>query len=99
MYFETMGWRKTGNFHAPQEIVVMTCDVCECDIGYEDGRRPKAHYQVSRHPNLGAIDDQDPPAFVCSQACLRAFAAKESGPRAVPSPRNGPSSPHGKPDK
>jgi hypothetical protein len=98
MYFETMGWRKTGNFHAPQEIVVMTCDVCECDIGYEDGRRPKAHYQVSRHPNLGAIDDQDPPAFVCSPACLRALAAKESGPRPVPSPRNGPA-PHGKPQK
>ncbi|MDB6090434.1 MAG: hypothetical protein JWN85_3218 [Gammaproteobacteria bacterium] len=57
----------------------MTCDVCERDIGHEDGRRPKAHYQITRHPNLGAIDDQDPPAIACSPACLRAFAAHESG--------------------
>lgn len=65
----------------------MTCDVCERDIGHEDGRRPKAHYQISRHPNLGAMDDQDPPAIACSPACLRAFAAQESGPRPAPVPR------------
>ena len=51
-----MGWRKTGTFHAPQEILVMTCDVCERDIGYEDERRPRAHYEIARLPNPGAID-------------------------------------------
>jgi hypothetical protein len=79
-----MGWRKTGVFHAPQEVLVMTCDVCERDIGHEDERRPKAHFQLSHFPNLGAIDDQDPPLIICSVECLRAFAAKVSGPEPVP---------------
>ena len=74
----------------------MTCDVCERDIGHEDGRRPKAHYEISQHPNLGAIDAQDPPAIACSPACLRAFAAKESGPQPVPPARAGSIAP-GKP--
>jgi hypothetical protein len=65
----------------------MTCDVCECDIGHEDGRRPKAHYEISQHPNLGAIDDQEPPAIACSPACLRAFAAQQSGPLPAPPTR------------
>ncbi len=89
-----MGWRKTGAFHAPEEVLVMTCDVCERDIGHEDGRRPQAHYRVSRHPNLGALDDQDPPVVVCSQECLRAFAAKATGPDRAP-PSDGPK-PRGK---
>jgi hypothetical protein len=75
-----MGWRRTGTFYAAQEILVMTCDVCERDIGHEDGRRPKAHYEITRLPNLGAIDHQDPPALICSPDCLRSFAAQESGP-------------------
>jgi hypothetical protein len=70
-----MGWRKTGSFHAPQEILVMTCDVCECDIGYQDERRPRAHYEVARLPNAGAPDEQHPASYVCSEQCLRAFAA------------------------
>jgi hypothetical protein len=74
-----MGWRKTGKFHAPQEILVMTCDVCERDIGYEDERRPRAHYEVARLPSPRAIDEQNPSACVCSPQCLRAFAAKASG--------------------
>jgi hypothetical protein len=81
-----MGWRRTGSFHAPREILVMTCDICERDIGYEDGRRPQMHYEINRLPNAGAIDDQNPPAHVCSAACLRAFAAKASGLAAVRSP-------------
>ena len=84
-----MGWRKTGSFLAPQEILVMTCDVCERDIGYEDERRPRAHYEIARLPNLGAIDDRNPVACVCSPECLRAFAAKASSePDRVP-PREG----------
>jgi len=75
-----MGWRKTGVFHAAQEILVMTCDVCERDIGNEDGRRPKAHYEITRLPNPGAIDDQDAPALICSTECLRAFAEQASEP-------------------
>jgi len=87
-----MGWRKTGNFHAPQEILVMTCDVCERDIGHEDGRRPQLHYEIKRMPNAGAMNEQDPPTMVCSAACLRAFGAKVSGIAPVPT-RDAPSPP------
>ena len=67
-----MAWRKTGAFHAAEEILVLTCDVCERDIGNEDGRRPLAHFRVSRHPNPGAIDDQEPAVVICSgNACGR----------------------------
>jgi hypothetical protein len=83
-----MGWRKTGSFHAPQEILVMTCDVCEIDIGYQDERRPRAHYEIARLPNPGTIDEQRAVAYVCSPECLRAFAAKASSePHRLP-PRN-----------
>lgn len=75
-----MGWRKTGTFNPAQEVLVLTCDVCERDIGYEDGRRPYEHFRVSRHPNPGAIDDQKPAAIICSCECLRAFAASTPGP-------------------
>jgi hypothetical protein len=74
-----MGWRKSGSFRAAEEILVLTCDVCECDIGNEDGRRPRAHLRVSRHPNAGAMDDQDPTAIVCSSDCLSAYASALSG--------------------
>lgn len=85
-----MGWRKTGTFHAPQEILVMTCDVCERDIGFEDERRPRAHYEVARQPNPRAMDEHNPAIYVCSPRCLRALASKESGepaPRPATSPR------------
>lgn len=75
-----MGWRNTGRFHAAEEIVVMTCDICERDIGHDDGRRARPHYEVSRVPNPGAIDDQDRPAFICSPECLAAFASKSLYP-------------------
>lgn len=75
-----MAWRKTGLHQPAQEILVMTCDVCERDIGYEDGRRPHPHFRVSRHPNAGTIDDQEPAATLCSRECLRAFAANTPGP-------------------
>jgi hypothetical protein len=96
-----MGWRRTGTFHPAQEVLVMTCDVCERDIGHEDGRRPKSHYEIVRLPNLGAIDDQDPPALICSPECLRSFAAQESGPDRVPfQEENRPrGKPRGKPRK
>lgn len=71
-----MGWRKSGAFQAPEEILVLTCDVCECDIGHEDGRRPRPHVRVSRHPNAGAMDDQDPAAILCSRDCLSAYASR-----------------------
>ena len=29
-----MAWRKSGLFHTTEDILVMTCDVCERDIGY-----------------------------------------------------------------
>ena len=83
-----MAWRKTGLFHAPEEILILTCDICERDLGYEDGRRPHEHFQVSRHPNPGAMDDHEPPVIICSRECLRAFAAKTSGPDRVPSMLN-----------
>jgi hypothetical protein len=61
-----MGWRKSGMFHPAEEILVMTCDVCERDVGYEDGGRPHEHFRISRHPNPGAIDAQEAPVIVCS---------------------------------
>ena len=79
-----MGLRKTGVFHPPEEVVVLTCDVCERDIGNEDGRRPKDHFRVSRHPNPGALNDQAPSVTICSCECLRAFAATAAGPSRVP---------------
>ncbi len=79
-----MAWRKTGLFHPAEEVLVLTCDVCERDIGYEDGRRSREHFQLSRHPNPGAIDDQEPIAALCSRECLRAFAANTSGPDRSP---------------
>jgi hypothetical protein len=80
-----MGWRRTGTFRTAEEILVLTCDVCECDIGNEDERRPRPHFRVSLHPNAGAMDDQDPTAILCSSSCLRAYASKLEGPERSPS--------------
>lgn len=91
-----MGTRKTGTFYPPHEILVVTCDVCERDIGYEDGRRPTAHLRVSRHPNSGSIDNQDLPAILCSRECLQAYAenmtdlARETLPSDSSGPGRGP---------
>ena len=54
-----MAWRKTGVFRPAEEIFVMTCDMCERDIGYEDGRRPHEHFCVTRLPNPGGMGDQE----------------------------------------
>jgi hypothetical protein len=75
-----MAWRKSGLFRPAEEILVVTCDVCERDIGYEDGRRPLEHFRITRHPNPGAIDQQEPAIVICSRECLRAFAANTAGP-------------------
>jgi hypothetical protein len=75
-----MGFRKTGVYRSPEQIEVLTCDVCQRDIGNEDGRRPKEHFQLSRHPNPGGLNEQEPTAVICSCECLRAFAATASGP-------------------
>ena len=93
-----MAWRRTGRYRPPEEILVMTCDVCERDIGFEDERRPKEHFRVSRHPNPGAIDDQEPAMIICSRDCLRAFAANAAGPDRASSPQSG-GAPAGKPGK
>jgi hypothetical protein len=94
-----MGWRKTGAFLTPEEILVMTCDVCERDIGYEDGRRPRPHYAITRLPNPGAIDQQAPAGLVCSPECLRAFAAKVSSDPGGLAPREAGSGSPAKPPK
>jgi len=75
-----MGYRKTGVFQPAEQIVVLTCDVCECDIGYEDGRRPRPHLRVTQHPNAGPINDQRPPVILCSSECLRAYAGNLTAP-------------------
>jgi hypothetical protein len=75
-----MARRKSGVFHPAEEILIVTCDVCERDIGYEDGRRPREHFRITRHPNPGTIDDQQPAVIICSCECLRAFAAKTPSP-------------------
>jgi hypothetical protein len=79
-----MAWRKTGVFRPAEEIFVMTCDMCERDIGYEDGRRPHEHFCVTRLPNPGGMGDQEPAIVICSRECLQAFAAKTSGPDRTP---------------
>jgi hypothetical protein len=71
-----MGWRKSGAFREPEEVLVLTCDVCECDIGHEDGRRPRPHLRLTRHPNAGGMDDHDPAVILCSRHCLSAYADK-----------------------
>jgi hypothetical protein len=84
-----MGWRKTGVLRTPEEILVMTCDVCERDIGYEDGRRPRPHFEITQLPNQGGVGGHTPASFVCSPECLRAFAARAShDPEGLP-PREG----------
>ncbi len=78
---------------------MLTCDVCERDIGYEDGRRPRAHYEIIRLPNQGAMHDQAPAVCVCSSECLRAFAARvSSDPGGLP-PRTGGVTERGDPPK
>jgi hypothetical protein len=85
-----MGWRKTGALRAPEEVLVLTCDVCERDIGHEDGRRPRPHYKIVRLPNQGGMDDQTPAVSVCSPECLRAFASGAStDPDALPPRESG----------
>jgi hypothetical protein len=79
-----MGFRKTGIYRSPEQIEVLTCDVCQRDIGNEDGRRPKEHFRLSRHPNPGVLNDQEPTAVICSCECLRAFAATAAGPSRAP---------------
>lgn len=75
-----MSFRKTGIFQPGQEVLVLTCDVCERDIGYEDGRRARPHLSVARHPNAGTLDDQQPEVILCSRECLRAYAESLPGP-------------------
>jgi hypothetical protein len=87
-----MAWRNSGTFHPAVEVQVLTCDVCGCDIGHEDGRRPRAHFLVSRLPNPGAMDDQEPAVVICSRECLRAFAVNTSGPDRAPPVEGGASS-------
>ncbi len=84
-----MAWRKTGLYRSAEEVLVMTCDVCERDVGFEDGRRPQEHFRVSHLPNPGAIGDQEAPAIICSRECLRAFAANVTGPDRKSSPQRG----------
>jgi hypothetical protein len=49
---------------------------------------------VTRLPNPGSIDDQEPAIVICSRECLQAFAASTTGPDRAPTegPR-GPSKP------
>jgi hypothetical protein len=75
-----MGYRKTGVFQPAEQVVVLTCDVCERDIGYEDGRRPRPHLSVMQHPSAGLMNDQHAPAILCSSECLRAYAGKLTEP-------------------
>lgn len=75
----SLGYRKTGRFDSPVEIAVLTCDVCERDIGHSDGRRPWPHIRLTRHPNTGALDDQKPATLLCSRECLCAYAERLTG--------------------
>jgi hypothetical protein len=74
-----MGTRKTGEYKSPEEILVLTCDVCERDVGHHDGRRPWPHLRLTRHPNMGTLDDHSPATILCSRDCLRAYADSLTG--------------------
>jgi hypothetical protein len=87
-----MAWRKTGRYRPAEEIQVMTCDVCERDVGFEDGRRPNEHFRLSLHPKAGTLDDQEAHVIICSRECLRAFAANVTGPDRTCAPKNSGSS-------
>lgn len=75
-----MGYRKTGACQPAEQIVVLTCDVCERDIEYEAGRQPRPQLRVTQHPNAGPINDQHPPALLRASECLRVYAGKLMGP-------------------
>jgi hypothetical protein len=85
-----MSWRKSGSFRAPEEILVLTCDVCACDIGHENERRPRRYFKITEHPNPGAMDEQEPFVAVCSRQCLQAFASKVEGHDRAPPLDTGP---------
>jgi len=38
-----MGSGMTGTFPSAEEVLILSCDVCECDVGYADSRRPRPH--------------------------------------------------------
>ena len=38
-----------------------------------------AHTVVTRHPNVGGLNEQAPAIFVCSRECLEAYAANVTG--------------------
>jgi hypothetical protein len=75
-----MGYRESGAFQPAEQIVVLACNVCERDSGYEAGRQPRPHLRVTKHPNAGPINDQHPPALLHASECLRAYAGKLMGP-------------------
>ncbi len=58
----------------------------------EDGRRPVAHLRLSRHPNAGSMDHQEPAIILCSRECLRAYAGnmRDLARETLPSDSEGP---------
>lgn len=74
-----MGTRKTGQFNSPEEIGVITCDVCERDVGHADGRRPWPHLKLTRHPSANSFGEQTAAVVLCSKQCLCAYADSLTG--------------------
>ena len=68
-----MAWRRSGLFHPAEEILVVTCDVCERDIGYEDGRRPHEHFASPGSPIRAPSTSRSP--------CRHLFARVPAGIR------------------
>ena len=73
-----MGWRKTNKKTKPEFIEVMTCDVCNKDIGLPDGFNENAHYEVEFKPGMDLEPDAETERNVlCSVDCLEQFVIKE----------------------
>lgn len=75
-----MGWRSGGQRTEKREINIQTCDVCGKDIGKPDGYGSEPHYEISRDPTAGCVDDPEYAIAICSVTCLRKFADAETAP-------------------
>ena len=81
-----MSWRNTGQFHAPREIHVQTCDQCGNDIGLPSGFGQKCpNYEIQVRTWVGCEDDPGLVTYsLCSLPCLKAMAERLSAGERVP---------------
>lgn len=81
-----MGWRKTGQFHKPREIVVHTCDQCSKDIGTPDGFGSKhPYFEITVKHSQGSSEESGMTTYsLCSLPCLKSMAVRLASGERVP---------------